>query len=163
MQDHARFCPEEGIYSEKNQLSETELEDLLANNVVGVLSVTNGKQPYSIPVEYLWHEGAVYFTTGMKGRKLDYVAQRPDVAFMVYESRHDRPGRMIDAGITCRSVIIEGTLSQVRVVEIKDLSHGTRPIQILRVNAAKIGTWKCQTKPCRMMLGIGVSKIKDWL
>jgi nitroimidazol reductase NimA-like FMN-containing flavoprotein (pyridoxamine 5'-phosphate oxidase superfamily) len=163
MHDYDRFCPEEAIYSDQNRLLEPELEDLLSNNVVGVLSVTDGSQPYSIPVEYLWHEGAVYFTTGMQGRKLDYVAKHPNVVFLVYESRHDRPGRMIDAGITCRSVIIEGTLSQVRVVEIKDLSHGKRSIQILRVNANRVGTWKCQTQPCRMMLGIGVSKIREWL
>jgi nitroimidazol reductase NimA-like FMN-containing flavoprotein (pyridoxamine 5'-phosphate oxidase superfamily) len=71
-----------------------EIDRILRTATIGRLA-TNGADgfPYITPVNYVWHDGNIYFHCSPKGEKLDNLARDPKVCFEV-----DVPLAYIDTG-----------------------------------------------------------------
>ena len=78
-------------------MSKTEAYAFLAAGTEGRLATCNtAGQPYITPLNYLCHEGKIYFHCKQTGRKLDNIAQNNRVCFEVSGAAHlaisdDRP------------------------------------------------------------------------
>ncbi|HSR12033.1 MAG TPA: pyridoxamine 5'-phosphate oxidase family protein [Thermodesulfobacteriota bacterium] len=95
--------------------SRAEMERVLLDGGIGYLGVSFQGHPYVVPLNYHYSEGKIYFHCALKGRKLDAIAENPEVCFTV--------GRQMGevrehAGSTCHvdseSVICYG---KARVIE----------------------------------------------
>ncbi|MEJ2519536.1 MAG: pyridoxamine 5'-phosphate oxidase family protein [Desulfuromonadales bacterium] len=61
-----------------------EAETLLQNGEYGVLSTVDAQgQPYGVPLNYVFLEGAVFFHCALEGHKLQNIAQNNRVSFCV--------------------------------------------------------------------------------
>ena len=78
-------------------MSEKDAYEFLATQAEGRLATCNAAgQPYITPVNYLFHEGKLYFHCNLTGRKLDNLAENNRVCFEVsvvekLTVSHDRP------------------------------------------------------------------------
>ena len=65
-------------------MSAAEAREFLAAGTEGRMATSNaGGQPYITPVNYVCHEGKIYFHCANTGRKLDNIAGNPPVCFEV--------------------------------------------------------------------------------
>lgn len=71
-----------------------EVERILSSTTIGRLA-TNGADgyPYITPVNFVYHEGNIYFHSALKGEKLDNLTRDPKVCFEV-----DIPLAYLDSG-----------------------------------------------------------------
>ncbi|WP_218588377.1 pyridoxamine 5'-phosphate oxidase family protein [Desulfacinum infernum] len=73
-----------GLRRKDREMETAKAERLLAEGVYGVLSTADGSgQPYGIPLNYVFRDGAVYFHCARFGHKLDNLAANPRVSFCV--------------------------------------------------------------------------------
>lgn len=63
-------------------LNETQINNVLASQVVGRLACTDGKQPYIVPVTYTYDGDCIYGQTN-EGMKLEMLRKNPNVCFEV--------------------------------------------------------------------------------
>ncbi len=105
----------------KYEITDTELlHEFLQTSTVGRFGC-NGSDgyPYVIPVNYVYHRGAIYFHTGRQGQKIDNINRDPRASFVV-----DQPLSYLDTSFDgdappChvtqyyRSVIIKGKAAVV--------------------------------------------------
>jgi nitroimidazol reductase NimA-like FMN-containing flavoprotein (pyridoxamine 5'-phosphate oxidase superfamily) len=101
------------------------MERILSSSTIGRMATIDDQgYPYITPVNFVFHEGKVYFHCAPKGEKLDNLARNPRVCFEV-----DIPLAYLEVGFNeeknpCNthqlyhSVIIRGT---ARVVEEPDM------------------------------------------
>ncbi|MGM0688081.1 MAG: pyridoxamine 5'-phosphate oxidase family protein [Bacillota bacterium] len=107
--------------SEENKLTEKEIFELLLDEPVGHLGLTKEKQPYIVPLNYLYSNGAVYFHCALEGRKIDYIRINPKACFQV--GRYDG---LIDSDLPCahnyhyKSIIVEGIIEEVSDQKAKE-------------------------------------------
>ena len=75
-----------------------DIERILSSTNIGRLA-TNGADgyPYITPVNFVYHEGNIYFHSGLKGEKLENLTRDPKVCFEV-----DIPLAYLDAGFDPR-------------------------------------------------------------
>jgi uncharacterized protein len=52
---------------------------------IGVIGLTDDDFPYAVPVNFVWHDGCVYFHGMGSGKKERLLLQNPKVCFTVYE------------------------------------------------------------------------------
>jgi uncharacterized protein len=60
------------------------VDDFLRTQRVGVLGLSTDQYPYSVPVNYLWLNGSVYFHSMGSGRKVDLLRGGPPASFTVF-------------------------------------------------------------------------------
>jgi len=61
-----------------------EAEQILRNATSGVLALTGDDDyPYAVPMSHLYHEGALYFHSGISGHKADAVRRQGKASFCV--------------------------------------------------------------------------------
>lgn len=107
--------------SDAGKMTDEEIDVLLSEEPVGHLGLAFENQPYIVPLNYLYADGAVYFHCALKGRKIDYLKANCKVCFQV-----GRYGGLITSDSACShnyqfsSVIIEGTIEEVIGVEAKE-------------------------------------------
>ena len=66
------------------QLSAQECAEILANGKDGVLAVHgDGGYPYTVPLNYIYSDGCIYFHCAKSGHKLDGIKNDPRVSFCV--------------------------------------------------------------------------------
>ncbi len=147
----------------ERKLDEAERDDMLRQNLVGTLSLCDGKSPYAVQVEYLYQDGALYIATFYEGRKIETLKQNNRAVFTVYEDRHSHPD-MLAQKIRCRSVMLEGTVETVYVKEVTNHKGMVLPFRLLRFNVEQTGSWQCDRKRCGFAAGIDNREIiKEWL
>jgi nitroimidazol reductase NimA-like FMN-containing flavoprotein (pyridoxamine 5'-phosphate oxidase superfamily) len=61
------------------------IEAFLQSQRVGILGLNAGVYPYVVPVNYLWHNGDVYFHGMGSGRKVELLREEPPVSFTVFQ------------------------------------------------------------------------------
>lgn len=95
----------------KQQLSREECGEVLASSPRGVLAVLgeNG-YPYGVPLNYVWHEGKLYFHGAREGHKLDALAANDKASFTVLDEGVREEGAW---WLTFRSVIAFGRVRRV--------------------------------------------------
>lgn len=64
------------------ELNETQINNLLISQSVGRIGCTNGKQPYIVPVTYVFDGKNIYGQT-RTGTKLEIMRKNPTVCFQV--------------------------------------------------------------------------------
>jgi len=63
-----------------------EMESLLREALVGCLAtVGSDGSPYITPLNFVYHQGKIYFHSALKGRKVDNIRVNPRVCFEVHE------------------------------------------------------------------------------
>jgi nitroimidazol reductase NimA-like FMN-containing flavoprotein (pyridoxamine 5'-phosphate oxidase superfamily) len=74
------------MHTKKIWADEEALHDFLLHGMIGHLTTIDpGGWPHTVPVDYIWHDLAVFFHSG-PGAKMDHIRQNPKVAFSVTES-----------------------------------------------------------------------------
>ena len=90
----------------------TESFDLLQRSLIGRLGMVGADgRPYTIPLRFVWHKGAVFVRVAHDGRKHDALEHQQRVCFEVDEVREDFSHYA--------SVIIEGAIQEIDSVEEK--------------------------------------------
>lgn len=85
--------------------------DILERGSHGVLALLgDGGWPYAVPLNYLWHEGAVYFHCAHAGHKIDALRACPRASFCVVERSDVVPE---DYSTNYRSVIVFGPVREL--------------------------------------------------
>ena len=96
----------------KQQLSREECAELLQSEPRGVLAVLGDEDyPYAVPLDFVYHEGSLYFHGAGDGHKLDALRRHDKASFCVMDQGRREKG---DWALYIRSVIAFGRL---RVVE----------------------------------------------
>ena len=112
----------------KQQLSREECEEILTQELRGVLSVAGDDgYPYGMPLNHYYcpQDGKLYFHSGKTGYKVDALMKNPKASFCVYDAGCRQEGSW---ALHFRSVIVFGRIELVedqrRVEEIaRALSH----------------------------------------
>lgn len=70
----------------QGQLSDTDIDSLLATEVFGHLGCTDGHKPYVVPMAYVYRDNVLYGQTA-EGKKIDMLRANPLVCFQVENHR----------------------------------------------------------------------------
>lgn len=73
-------------YAKRNCKDRQKVETFLSTARTGVVGMVNDGLPYAVPVNYVWHNGAVYFHGMGSGKKENILSGKPPVCFTVYEA-----------------------------------------------------------------------------
>ncbi|MBQ7654011.1 MAG: pyridoxamine 5'-phosphate oxidase family protein [Clostridia bacterium] len=70
----------------RQELSKEECEKILLENKTGVLGVIgDGGYPYTVPLNFVYESGKIYFHCAKTGHKLDAIKNDPKVSFCVVD------------------------------------------------------------------------------
>lgn len=70
----------------RQELPKEECERILFENKTGVLGVIgDGGYPYTVPLNYVYEDGKIYFHCAKTGHKLDAIRNDPKVSFCVID------------------------------------------------------------------------------
>lgn len=72
-------------YTKRNCTDQQKIESFLVQERTGVLGMVSGIFPYAVPVNYVWHNGSVYFHGMGSGKKEKILSQNPLVSFTIYK------------------------------------------------------------------------------
>lgn len=76
----------EGIrYAKRTCTDQTQIDEFLAKAKTGALSMVDGGLPYVIPLNFVWHDGSLYFHGADAGRKEKVLQANNQVCFLVSE------------------------------------------------------------------------------
>ncbi len=102
----------------KQQLPEEECRVILETAYRGFLSVIgDGGYPYTVPINFVYAEGVLYFHCAVEGHKLDAIRTSDKACFTVIGTPEKEPG---DWWYNVRSVICFGRVRIVEEAEEKD-------------------------------------------
>ena len=95
----------------KQQLPQEECVELLKSRPRGVLAVLGDDDyPYTVPMNYFYENGKLYFHCAQTGHKLDAIGRHDKVTFCVMDEGFRREGEW---ALNIRSVICFGRLRRV--------------------------------------------------
>lgn len=72
-------------YKQRNCEDSEKIERFLTETRVGVIGLSTKEYSYAVPVNYVWHDKAVYFHGMGSGKKVDLLMQSPAVCFTVFQ------------------------------------------------------------------------------
>ena len=99
----------------KQQLSEEECVEILKTQPRGVLAVLgDGGYPYTVPLDFVYDDGKLYFHCAKEGHKMDAVRSCDKVSFCVLDEGRQEEN---DWWYHFRSVIVFG---RIRVLEDRE-------------------------------------------
>ena len=102
---------------EDRQLSCDACIKVIAENNMGILSLNSTEEyPYGVPLNYMYHEGAVYFHCAKEGRKLELISQNPKVCFAIVGKNEIIPGEFAN---NYKSVMIFGSIEIISGDKLK--------------------------------------------
>ncbi len=114
----------------KQQISTEECVEILKSGKRGVLAV-HGEDgyPYTIPMDYVYEDGRVYFHCAKTGHKMDAIRQDDRVSFCVLSEGVQEPD---DWWFHFSSVVIFGRIHEITQEEdknqrLRDLGHKYMP------------------------------------
>ncbi len=88
-------------------LSKDECSSLLSATRYGRLGLTNGSQPYIVPMSYVYQDSRIYLHSRGKGKKVEYVTENPRVCFQIDLLEKERWSSVIATGIARLSDSVE--------------------------------------------------------
>ena len=72
----------------RQQLTDSACAEILENGQRGVLAVLgDGGYPYTVPLDYVYTDGKLYFHSAVEGHKVDAVRAEPKASFCVLAQR----------------------------------------------------------------------------
>ena len=130
-------------------MTEPEVAAFIRESACGVLTVIDGDKPYSVVLEHYYDGRNFYFGTSTREeqRKLSCIRRNSNASYMIHESRREKP-EMIKQGIMCRSVLIEGTVSEAGIRQIQSKEFGAVNLALLKLEPREIGNWQCPRRSC---------------
>jgi nitroimidazol reductase NimA-like FMN-containing flavoprotein (pyridoxamine 5'-phosphate oxidase superfamily) len=105
------------------ELSTEEMLELLSEERVGRIGLNDDPQPYVVPTDFTFEDGAIYIHTPDGGLKARLARANPNICFEV-----DRYNELVT---DFRSIIIRG-----RITEVSDPDERSRAMQSLSRKAA---------------------------
>jgi uncharacterized protein len=72
-------------YKQRDCTDEKKIETFLQQTRIGVIGMASEPYPYVVPVNFVWHNGCVYFHGMGSGKKNEILEKNPQVCFTVYE------------------------------------------------------------------------------
>ena len=102
------------------------LEEILNSSSIGVLGLFNGTSPYTVPVNFVYHEKHIYFHSAESGTKIDILKQNPIVSFLVFIDRGILPNKIpCKIGQSFKSIMITGEAAIVGDIKEKKRRVGS--------------------------------------
>lgn len=139
-----------------HQLMNEEVKNLLGECLTGTLATVNSDgTPYTVPVHYLFCDGAIYVHGLPAGQKIDNVKANPSVCFNVYKMYGlllDPDEKPCDTNTSYASVIIQGT---AQLIEDKKEKKAALSAMIQKYTPHLMG----KEIPVNMLKGTAVIKI----
>lgn len=129
-------------YTERICADREYISTFLAQQRVGVLGLATEDFPYAVPLNYLWHQGSIYFHSMGSGRKVELLRSSPKACFTVY-----REHGTVTASMPCHadtaydSVMIFG-----QAQEVTDPAQAAQSLQLL-VEKLLPGYYRSQITP----------------
>lgn len=106
------------IQNSKRILPQGAVEEILQAGEEGVLAtISKDGYPYATPLNYVYHNGAIYFHCALTGHKLDNITFNPKVSFCVYVGTELMPSKF---SIKFQSVVVFGKAEDVSGDEKKE-------------------------------------------
>jgi len=106
------------------ELSEPEMLELLSAERVGRLGLNDEPQPYVVPTDFAFRDGAIYIHSPAKGKKSLLARRTPNVCFEVDRYNED---------VThYKSVIVRG-----KIMEVSDDGERREAMRLLAEKAAE--------------------------
>lgn len=106
-----------------HQLTQSEVHALLDRSLTGTLSTIDPDGvPYSVPIHFVFLDGAIYFHGLPAGQKLDDLKTNPHVCFNVYEMREfllNPDEKPCDTNTAYVSAVVQGTAKPLDIQEEK--------------------------------------------
>lgn len=65
---------------------EKKVHSFLSKSQTGYLGLSVGDMPYIVPLNYVWHEGNIYFHGATMGRKMDMLQRNANATFVLSEN-----------------------------------------------------------------------------
>ncbi|WP_042198914.1 pyridoxamine 5'-phosphate oxidase family protein [Paenibacillus camerounensis] len=118
---------EQVSYRQRDCQDQEQIDAFLDTARVGIIGIGGDIYPYAVPVNYVWHEGAIYFHGMGSGKKVRLLEAHPAVSFTVF-----REDRTVTDPVPCKadtayfSVMLFG-----EVVRVNDLRQATGALQKL--------------------------------
>jgi len=72
-------------YKQRICTDQNKINEFLLQTRTGVLGMSQDGVPYAVPMNYVWHDGSIYFHGMGSGKKDDILSQMPTVCFTVYK------------------------------------------------------------------------------
>lgn len=103
----------------KQQLPDEECKAILERGYRGFLAVNGeGGFPYTIPMNFLYHENHIYFHSAVSGHKIDVIKTNPKACFTIIDEPVKEEN---DWWYHVRSVVCFGSVSIVNCEEMRML------------------------------------------
>lgn len=102
-----------------------EIEALLNSVSYGTLAMAKDNEPYSVPVNYIYENGDIYFHSATKGKKIDILRQNKIVSFSVVKEASFIPSYFSDEEFACpattffQSILIKGKVEFIESIDKK--------------------------------------------
>ncbi|MCC5467205.1 pyridoxamine 5'-phosphate oxidase family protein [Pelosinus baikalensis] len=101
-------------YTKRNCTDQNKIETFLLQERTGVLGMISDSLPYAVPVNYVWHNGSIYFHGMGSGKKVSILSKNPPVSFTIYKEH----GTVMDpvpchADTSYMSVMLFGQVAKV--------------------------------------------------
>ena len=114
-------------YQQRNCTDRQKIENFILRSRIGVLGMNADPFPYAVPVNYVWHQGSIYFHGMGSGKKDEILARSPAVCFTISEEI----GTVVDpvpchADTAYMSVMVFG-----EAVKVTDVDDAAAVLQIL--------------------------------
>lgn len=106
---------------------EEKMNHFLLEAQTGYLGLSTQNSPYVVPLNYVWHEGNVYFHGASEGRKMDIIRENKDATFVVCENY----GTMADLIPAETDTAYFSVMLFGKVEIVQDLSESTSAMQNL--------------------------------
>jgi nitroimidazol reductase NimA-like FMN-containing flavoprotein (pyridoxamine 5'-phosphate oxidase superfamily) len=94
---------------QNQSMSKSDIDEFLYAQKIGLLSLSDGKSAYAIPLGYSYDGQDIFLTFRNEGRKKTYIEANKDVCFVVYWT----PENMTMENTTYKSVICDGKLQRI--------------------------------------------------
>ena len=102
----------------KQEISIRECEKILFEQPRGVMAVLGDDDyPYTVPLDFLYSDGKIYFHGAGEGHKMDAVRKHDKVSFCVMDEGYRKEGEW---ALNINSVIVFGRIREIKDINIKD-------------------------------------------
>ena len=123
------------------------IEEILREAPIGRVGVCTNGRPYVIPMNFAYDEGSIFLHSHREGKKMQIISENPFVCFEVDEGQIKEGEKPCSYGFKYRSVIVEGTISILEVLEeklegLKLISDKYAPGKAKQLSLEGIGNYK---------------------
>jgi len=100
--------------SDRQIEGKTEIDSIIRGSTICTLALSDGDQPYVVPLNFGYEEGSLYFHSAKEGRKIDIIRGNPRVCFsFVGEHEVVASGKACNWTVRYQSVTGFGTASLI--------------------------------------------------